>query len=125
MIPDLIPIYTSIANPKFSLVFGGEGHEVLRITPEGDLIFANASAAAEALMQEWNRLRGSAWAVDRDGRYRRALEAIQQKVVDGQVCDDVAWFDQFTTLHDFIDEVLHPSQPAAIADLFPNDGECN
>ena len=121
MTEGFIPIYTSIQNPKFSLVFG----EVLRITPEGELIFANASAAAEALMREWDRLRGAASAVDQQGRYRLALEAIQQKIVDGHVCDDVAWFDQFTTLHDFIAEVLHPSQPAAIADLFPNDGGGN
>lgn len=52
-------------------------------------------------------------------RYRAALEAIDKAVMDGQVCDDVAWFDKFTTLHDFIDETIRPSQPAAIGDLFP------
>lgn len=52
-------------------------------------------------------------------RYRGALEAINKAVIDGHVCDDVAWFDKFTTLHDFIDETIRPCQPAAIGDLFP------
>jgi hypothetical protein len=51
--------------------------------------------------------------------YRAALEAIDKAVMDGHVCDDVAWFDKFTTLHDFIDGTLRPCQPAAIGDLFP------
>jgi hypothetical protein len=36
----------------------------------------------------------------------KALEAIKQATIDGRVCDDVAWFDNITTLHDFCDEVL-------------------
>jgi hypothetical protein len=36
----------------------------------------------------------------------KALEAIKQATIDGRVCDDVAWFDNVTTLHDFCDEVL-------------------
>lgn len=51
-----------------------------------------------------------------------ALEAINTAVIDGRVCDDVAWFDKFTTLHDFIEEVLRPSQPAVVADLFAEAG---
>jgi hypothetical protein len=47
---------TKVAN----LVFHGGGKEVLRITPEGELIFANPSEAAEALLREWKRLRGEA-----------------------------------------------------------------
>ena len=53
-----------------------------------------------------------------EARYRDALEQIQQATIDGKVCDDVAWFDKFTTLHDFIEETLRPSAPAAIGDLF-------
>lgn len=52
------------------------------------------------------------------GRHRAALEAIQKAVIDGEVCDDVAWFDKATTLHDFIDDVLNPAPPAAVGDLF-------
>lgn len=37
---------------------------------------------------------------------RKALEAIKQATIDGRVCDDVAWFDTITTLHDFCDQVL-------------------
>jgi len=55
-----------------------------------------------------------------EGRYRDALEQIQQATIDGKVCDDVAWFDKFTTLHDFIEETLRPSAPAAVGDLFPS-----
>lgn len=54
-------------------------------------------------------------------RYRAALEAIQEAVVEGRVCDDVAWFDPTETLYDFIEEVLRPSAPAVVADLFPSD----
>lgn len=35
-----------------------------------------------------------------------ALEAIQRATINGDVCDDVAWFDQITTLHDFCDLTL-------------------
>ncbi len=52
-------------------------------------------------------------------QYRATLEAIDKAVMDGHVCDDVAWFDKFTTLHDFIDQTIRPCQPAAIGDLFP------
>lgn len=53
-------------------------------------------------------------------RYRRALEEIKQATIDGKVCDDVAWFDKFTTLHDFIDMVLDPPEPPVFRDLFPS-----
>ncbi|UXC90108.1 hypothetical protein EGM87_13760 [Sphingobium sp. RSMS] len=63
-----------------------------------------------------NRLDGEATAAR---RYRDALERINAAVVDGKVCDDVAWFSPAETLHDFIQSVLHPGHQAAIADLFP------
>jgi hypothetical protein len=34
-------------------------------------------------------------------RLRGAIADIQQATLDGKVCDDVAWFDGITTLHDF------------------------
>jgi hypothetical protein len=37
---------------------------------------------------------------------RKALEEIRRATIEGRVCDDVAWFDPITTLHDFCDEVL-------------------
>lgn len=52
-------------------------------------------------------------------RYRNALERIDAAIMDGKVCDDVAWFGPAETLHDFIQSVLHPCQPAVIADLYP------
>jgi len=36
-----------------------------------------------------------------------ALRAIMTATVEGRVCDDVAWFDGITTLHDFCDLVLN------------------
>jgi hypothetical protein len=39
-------------------------------------------------------------------RLRKAIEDIKQATIDGRVCDDVAWFDTITTLHDFCDLVL-------------------
>jgi hypothetical protein len=41
-----------------SFVIHTGGKEVLRITPAGELIFADASEAAEALLREWKRMRG-------------------------------------------------------------------
>jgi hypothetical protein len=42
-------------------------------------------------------------------RLRKALEDIRQATLDGRVCDDVAWFDEITTLHDFCEVVLDPA----------------
>ena len=36
-----------------------------------------------------------------------ALRAIMKATVEGRVCDDVAWFDSITTLHDFCDITLN------------------
>ena len=37
---------------------------------------------------------------------RAAIKAIQQATLEGRVCDEVAWFDQITTLHDFCEQTL-------------------
>lgn len=42
-------------------------------------------------------------------RLRHALEEIKRATIEGRVCDDVAWFDDITTLHDYCDQVLRPS----------------
>ena len=36
----------------------------------------------------------------------KALEDIKRATVEGRVCDDVAWFDSITTLHDFCEITL-------------------
>lgn len=41
-------------------------------------------------------------------RLQAAIRAIQIATVEGRVCDDVAWFDTITTLHDFCDHTLNP-----------------
>ncbi len=44
-------------------------------------------------------------------RLRAALEAIKQATLDGKVCkicDDVAWFSDIETLHDFCEHTLNP-----------------
>ncbi len=45
-------------------------------------------------------------AADEIERLRKAIEAIKRATVEGRVCDDVAWFDTITTLHDFCDMTL-------------------
>jgi hypothetical protein len=47
-------------------------------------------------------------ALDEIVRPRSAVEAIRQATIDGRVCDDVAWFDTITTLHDFCEQTLTP-----------------
>jgi hypothetical protein len=52
-------------------------------------------------------------ALDEIKRLRSAIEAIRQATIEGRVCDDVAWFDPITTLHDFCEQTLEPSISAA------------
>ncbi len=40
-------------------------------------------------------------------RLRACIEAIRRATLEGRVCDDVAWFDDITTLHDFCELALH------------------
>ncbi len=47
-------------------------------------------------------------ALDEIERLRSAIEAIKQATIEGRVCDDVAWFDAITTLHDFCEQTLAP-----------------
>jgi hypothetical protein len=51
-------------------------------------------------------------ALDEIVRLRSAIEAIKQATIEGRVCDDVAWFDTITTLHDFCDQTLAPHSRA-------------
>lgn len=39
-------------------------------------------------------------------RLRNGFRAIKKAMVEGRVCDDVAWFDDITTLYDFCDSFL-------------------
>jgi hypothetical protein len=39
-----------------------------------------------------------------------ALRAIMKATVEGRVCNDVAWFDSITTLHDYCAFALTPEQ---------------
>jgi hypothetical protein len=41
-------------------------------------------------------------------RLRSAVEAIKEATIGGRVCDDAAWFDTITTLHDFCEQTLLP-----------------
>jgi hypothetical protein len=48
-------------------------------------------------------------AVNRDHHFDllvNALAEIKRATIEGRVCDDVAWFDQIETLHDFCDRIL-------------------
>jgi len=40
-------------------------------------------------------------------RLRGCLQAIMKATTEGRVCDDVAWFDGITTLHDYCDIALN------------------
>lgn len=44
---------------------------------------------------------------DRD-RLLAGIADIMRATIEGRVCDDVAWFDEITTLHDFCDLLLNP-----------------
>ncbi len=61
---------------------------------------------AADLAQENDRLRAL------NAEMREAIAAIKTATIEGRVCDDVAWFDDITTLHDFCDLVLAKSDPA-------------
>jgi len=52
--------------------------------------------------------------LERD-RLREALDAIRKATLVGRVCDDVAWFDSITTLHDYICGVLDDDSAAAVS----------
>ena len=47
-------------------------------------------------------------ALDEIVRLHPAVEAIKQATIEGRVCDDIAWFDFITTLHDFCEQTLTP-----------------
>lgn len=56
----------------------------------------------EALVEEIERLRSSIAIKDRALREAHAqFQAIRQATLDGKVCDDVAWFSNIETLHDY------------------------
>ena len=52
-------------------------------------------------------------ALDDIVRLRSAVKAIKQATIEGRVCDDVAWFDPITTLHDFCEQTLTPPRANA------------
>lgn len=56
---------------------------------------------------------------DRVEQMEGALRAIMKATVEGRVCDDVAWFDDITTLHDFCDLVLNGPDAEDRAALSP------
>lgn len=43
-------------------------------------------------------------------RLRKGYEDIKRATIEGRICDDVAWFDTITTLHDFCDMMIQPSR---------------
>lgn len=46
-------------------------------------------------------------AADEIERLRNGFHAIKKAALEGRVCDDVAWFDDITTLYDFCELVLN------------------
>lgn len=60
-----------------------------------------AFAPADAAF--WQRI---VQAVNNHEKLVQAIREIKQATIDGRVCDDVAWFDAITTLHDFCDQTL-------------------
>jgi hypothetical protein len=45
-------------------------------------------------------------AADEIQRLRKAIDDIREATINGRVCDDVAWFSQIETLHDFCESTL-------------------
>lgn len=68
-----------------------------------------ATLGTSAIAADEYRERCEALAAERDA-LRKALQDIKQATVEGCVCDDVAWFDTITTLHDFCDAALRGSK---------------
>lgn len=50
-----------------------------------------------------------------------ALREIKRATIEGRVCDDVAWFDTITTLHDYCDDVLARISRMDEASALPSD----
>ena len=49
---------------------------------------------------------------DRIEYLMNAIRAIKRATLNGDVCDDVAWFNQIETLHDFCERTLdHVGRP--------------
>lgn len=40
-------------------------------------------------------------------RLRQGIADIKRATIEGRVCDDIAWYDTITTLHDFCDLLLN------------------
>lgn len=81
---------------KSGWTYPGHIHEESRQRDRKQMRAFLASSAWERTMAAAPlKLRG-----DND-RLRGAIEAIRQATLRGDVCDDVAWFSQIETLHDF------------------------
>lgn len=48
---------------------------------------------------------------------RAGIQAIKRATIEGRVCDDVAWFDTITTLHDYCDQLLDATNKQRDAEL--------
>ncbi|MFT0875090.1 hypothetical protein VRZ08_00910 [Rhodopseudomonas sp. G2_2311] len=46
-------------------------------------------------------------------RLTQGYRDIMRAAIEGRICDDVAWFDTITTLHDFCDFMINPATWAA------------
>lgn len=51
-------------------------------------------------------MRMNAALISRNADLRKAIDDIKQATIDGKVCDDIAWMDTITTLHDFCCQAL-------------------
>lgn len=95
-------------------------NQCFAFTGEGRSHSPQCQHAAQRL-EEWH-ISSHASLRSQVSELRDALEAIKKATIEGRVCDDVAWFDQITTLHDFCDLVLNPSDPYAVNSQH-SDGE--
>ncbi|ACF01533.1 hypothetical protein Rpal_3027 [Rhodopseudomonas palustris TIE-1] len=67
----------------------------------------NERAVTDMLRGENNKLRADI------ERLTQGYRDIKTATIEGRVCDDVAWFDTITTLHDFCDCMINPAPWAA------------
>lgn len=111
----------------FEYVDIGVGMEAVAVTccELGDQYFRGARPAPEEVPLTWDEFQevGNTLArlrqehhsiserIEHRMRFERdvavaALREIKRATLEGRVCDDVAWFDQMETLHDFCDRIL-------------------
>lgn len=111
---DIVVIFTANQRDAFVALLNSHASLKARIEEQGKQLETWKRAAHEAeraveVLESNARVQAKLLADTgrRAEELEGALRAIMKATVEGRVCDDVAWFDSITTLHDFCDLVLN------------------